>query len=73
MGLEGLSHQAVVRIDPHVTEAGLVGFILRTLYLLLAQSIGLGHARLDFLLHIQSHFQCQRSDTLHQQGTDCFI
>ena len=65
LGLQCVRDEPIVRIHPHVADSGLVRFILSSLQLLLPETIGFLHSRLDFALNIQGHFERQRSDALH--------
>ena len=49
---QSIGDQAIIRIDSHIAQPSLIGFILSALHLLLAELISFRHADLDFALHI---------------------
>jgi hypothetical protein len=62
LDFQRVSHQAIVRIHPHIAQLRPLGLILSSLHLLLSQPLRFGQAPLDFALHIQGDFQRQRCD-----------
>ena len=57
----------MVRVHAHIPHLGSLRFILCPLHLLGAKPLGFGQPALDFILHVEGHFQRQRRHTLHQQ------
>ena len=70
VGLQRVGHQPVGRVDLHVALAGVVGLVLRSLDLPVAQAIGLVEAGCDLLLDGERHLERHRRDGLDQQRAD---
>lgn len=61
-----IGDQSVIRIHQHVAHPSLVGFVLRPLHVLAAQSVRLEHPCLDFTLDVEHDLERKRRNALHE-------